>query len=110
MGDDDTGGIMAKSIGIYVTSDRYLDKIIEICKAAKTKGVETKVFFTHTGTRLCMDNRMKELLDTATVALCKVGFDDNALNPEDGYIDKKAYLSQSWHAEMIYDCNRYLTF
>ncbi len=101
---------MAKSIGIYVTSDRYLDKIIEICKAAKTKGVETKVFFTHTGTRLCMDKRMKDLLDTATVALCKVGFEDNALNPEDGYIDKKAYLSQSWHAEMIYDCNRYLTF
>ncbi len=87
-----------------------MDKIIEICKAAKTKGVETKVFFTHTGTRLCMDKRMKELLDTATVALCKVGFEDNALNSEDGYIDKKAYLSQSWHAEMIYDCNRYLTF
>ena len=101
---------MKKSIGIYVTSDRYLDKIIEVCKAAKTKGVETKVFFTHTGTRLCTDERMKELVDVATVALCKVGFEANELKPEDGYIDKQAYLSQSWHAEMIYDCHRYLTF
>ena len=101
---------MAKSIGIYVTSDRHLDKIIELCKAAKAKGVETKVFFTHTGTRLCLDDRMKELLNVATVALCKVGFEANELNPEDGFIDKKAYLSQSWHAEMILECDRYLTF
>jgi peroxiredoxin family protein len=101
---------MAKSIGIYVTSDQHLEKIIYICKAAKNKGVETKVFFTHTGTRLCMDDRMKELLNVATVALCKVGFEANELNPDDGYIDKKDYSSQSWHAEMIYDCHRYLTF
>lgn len=101
---------MARSIGIYVTSDRHLDKIIKLCQAAKNKGVETKVFFTHTGTRLCTDKRMKELLDVATVALCKVGFEANQLDPEEGYIDKKAYLSQSWHAEMIYDCNRYVTF
>lgn len=36
-----------------------MDKIIKLCKAAKIKGVETKVFFTHTGTRLCTDKRMK---------------------------------------------------
>jgi peroxiredoxin family protein len=101
---------MEKSIGIYVTSDRHLEKIIKVCRAAKTKGVETRVFFTHTGTRLCMDDRMKELLNVATVALCKVGFEANELDPENGYVDKKAYLSQSWHAEMIYDCHRYLTF
>jgi hypothetical protein len=39
-----------------------------------------------------------------------VGFEANALEPEDAKVGEKAFLSQSWHAEMIYDCDRYLVF
>jgi peroxiredoxin family protein len=101
---------MGKSLGIYVTSDQHMDKVIHLCKAAKRKGVETKVFFTHIGTRLSKDARMPELLEVATVALCKVGFEDNALDRAEALVDDSAYASQSWHAEMIYDCDRYVTF
>jgi hypothetical protein len=101
---------MSKIIGIYVTSDKHMDKLIEFCRAARKKGVETRVFFTHQGTRLCTDQRMAELIDVATVALCKVGFEANRLDPVDANVDKKAFASQSWHAEMIYDCDRYLSF
>ena len=101
---------MGKSLGIYVSSDKYLDKVIEVCKAARRQGVEANVFFTHTGTRLCLDPRMKELEKVAHIGLCKVGFESNALEPSQAYVDKKSYSSQSWHAEMIYDCDRYLTF
>lgn len=101
---------MEKKLGIYVTSDRYLEQLIELCKAAKKKGVAVKVFFTHHGTRLCTHPRMKELETYVEIALCKVGFESNQLDKDSAYVEDKAYASQSWHAEMIYDCDRYLTF
>ena len=101
---------MAKTLGIYVSSDRHLDMVISVCEAAKRKGVEAKVFFTHIGTRLCKDPRLNELGKVATIALCKVGFEDNKLSRKEALVDDKAFSSQSWHAEMIYDCDRYLTF
>jgi len=101
---------MGKLLGIYVSSEKYLDQIIQLCRAAKKKEVGVRIFFTHNGTRLCTDPRLKELEGLATVALCKVGFEANALEPKDAKVEEKAFLSQSWHAEMIYDCDRYLVF
>ena len=101
---------MSKSLGIYVSSDKHLDKLIKLCQAAKKKHVKVKVFFTADGTRLCIDPRMKELLTLAQVALCKVGFESHQLKRSDAKVDEKAYLNQTWHAEMIYDCDRYITF
>lgn len=101
---------MNKTLGIYVTSDRHLEKLILLCKAAKKKGVAVKVFFTHEGTRLCTDPEMEALAGIVDVALCKVGFESLELDESKTSLDRSAYSSQSWHAEMIYDCDRYLTF
>ncbi len=101
---------MNKSIGIYVTSDQHLDKIIKLCRAAKEKNIEVSVFLTHLGTLLSTKRRLKELQGLARIALCKVGFESNKLQRSDSILDDKAYTSQSWHAEMIYVCDRYLTF
>ncbi len=101
---------MKKTLGIYVTSDRHLEKLMLLCKAAKKKGVAVKVFFTHEGTRLCTDPQMEELAGIVDVALCKVGFEGLKLEEAKAVLDRSAYSSQSWHAEMIYDCDRYLTF
>jgi hypothetical protein len=101
---------MEKTLGIYVTTDRYLEQLIMLCKAAKKKGVAVKVFFTHQGTKLCTHPRLEELKKYVEIALCKVGFEGNQLDRSKAYVDDKAYTSQSWHAEMIYDCDRYLTF
>ena len=101
---------MKKTLGIYVTSDRHLDQLMPLCRAAKKKGVTVKVFFTHEGTRLCTDPQLKELAEMVDVALCKVGFESLELDQSRVVLDKQAYSSQAWHAEMIYDCDRYLTF
>jgi len=101
---------MSKTIGIYVSSDQHLDSLIKLCRAAKKKDVAVKVFFTHIGTRLCTEVRIRQLEELATVALCKVGFESNKLKKEDAQIDEKKFLSQSWHAEMIHGCDRYLAF
>ena len=99
-----------KSLGIYISSDRHLDQLIKLCRSAKNKGVTIKLFFTHLGTRLCTDPRMDELQQLADVALCKVGFADNRLDASDATVNEKGFSSQAWHAEMIYDCDRYISF
>ncbi len=101
---------MDKILGVYVSSERNLDQLIKFCRAAKQKGVNVKLFFTHLGTKLCTDPRLSELEGLAEIALCKVGFEDNELDPSASEVDKKGFASQSWHAEMIYDCDRYITF
>ena len=101
---------MGKILGVYVSSDRNLDQLIRLCRSAKKKDVQVKLFFTHLGTRLCTDPRINELKELAEVALCKVGFESNKLNPSDSRISEKGFTSQTWHAEMIYDCDRYITF
>jgi len=99
-----------KTLGIYVTTDRYLDQLIRLCQAAKKKGVAVKVFFTHQGTRLCTNPRIEELKQYVELALCKVGFEGNRLERGLAPVADKAFASQSWHAEMIYDCDKYVTF
>ena len=101
---------MNKTLGVYVSSDRSLSQLIKLCRSAKNKGVTVKLFFTHLGTRLCTDPRMVELKSLADVALCKVGFEDNELDPSKAVVDVKGFSSQAWHAEMIYDCDRYISF
>ena len=101
---------MNKKLGIYVSSDLHLDKVIKLCQAAHRKGVEVRVFFTHRGTRLCLEPQLEELQRCAKIALCKVGFESNELDPDKTKLDKEAFTSQSWHVEMIYECDRYVTF
>ncbi len=101
---------MDKILGVYVSSDRNLSQLIKLCQSAKKKGVKVKLFFTHLGTRLCADPRLIELEQLAEIAVCKVGFEDNGLDISDAKINEKDFSSQSWHAEMIYDCDRYITF
>jgi hypothetical protein len=43
---------MAKKLGVFVSSDKHLDKIISLCQAAKKKDVEVTIFFSHLGTLL----------------------------------------------------------
>jgi len=99
-----------RTLGIYVSSDRHFDKLLELCRAAKRQNVDVHVFFTHLGTRLCTDSRMTELQEIVTVAMCKVGFEDNKLERSETTLDDKAFSSQSWNADMIYDCDRYISF
>jgi len=101
---------MSKTLSICVSSTEHMDKLIKLCRAAKKKDVKVRLFLTHIATRLTKDPRFGELLEVANVALCHVGFESqNLLKPVLG-LEEKAYASQSFHAEMILDCDQYLSF
>ena len=101
---------MARSLAIFVSSDRHLDKIIELCRTAKKKQVEVTVFFSHLGTNLTQDPKFGELEGLANMSLCNVAFEGHGLKPPVPGITENAYATQARHAEMIQNCDRYLVF
>ncbi len=102
---------MSKRLGMYVSSDQHLDKIIKLCQACKNKGVDVHIFLTHIGTRLCNDPRLEELKGLAHVAMCNVGFEDNKLDKDIAtrVISEKDFATQARHGEMVEEVDRYLT-
>ena len=101
---------MAKSLGILVSSNQHLDKIIKVCKAAKNKNVDVTIFFTHLGTLLTQDSRFGELQGLASMSLCKVAFESLGLKPPVHGIGEKDFATQARHAEVIEGCDRYMVF
>ena len=99
-----------KKLGIFVSSDRHLDKIIKLCEAAKQKGVEVMIFFTHRGTLLTQDPRFSELKGKAKVSLCRVAFENHGLKSAVEGINERRLDTQARNVEMIEECDRYLVF
>ena len=101
---------MARHLGVFVSSDKHLEKTIELCKAARKKDVDVTIFFTHVGVLLTQDPRFEELEELATMAVCNVGFESHGLEPPVVGIGEKDYATQARHGEMIEDCDRYVAF
>lgn len=102
---------MARQLGILVSSDQHLDKVIDLCKAAREKGdIEVTIFFTHLGTKLTQDSRFGELEGLATMSLCNVGFESHGLTPPVQGIAEGDFATQARHGELIEESDRYLVF
>lgn len=100
---------MARKLGVFVSSDLHLDKLIGILKAAKEKGIEAKVFLTHRGVLLTQDPRFGELEGLAHVALCNVGFEGYGLKKPIKVVADRDFATQARHAEIIEECDRYIS-
>ncbi len=101
---------MARNLGVFVNSDKHLDKIIELCKAAGKKGVDVTIFFSHLGTLLTQYPRFGELEGLAKMSVCNVGFEHHGLEPPVVGIGEKDYATQARHGEIIEECDRYVVF
>ncbi|HEJ83473.1 MAG TPA: hypothetical protein ENO25_02795 [Desulfobacteraceae bacterium] len=102
---------MSKKLGVFVSSDKHLDKLIALCRAVKNMGdVEVILFFTHLGTLLTQDPRFGELEGLAKMSLCNVGFESHNLKPPVVGIGEKDYGTQARHGELIEECDRYVAF
>jgi hypothetical protein len=102
---------MSRKLGVFVSSDQHLDKIIKLCEAAQKKGdVEVTIFFSHLGTLLTQDPRFGKLEGKGKLALCNVGFESHGLKPPVVGVGEKDYATQARNGEMIEDCDRYVAF
>ena len=101
---------MSKSLGIFVSSNQHINKIIKLCKAARKKDVDVTIFFTHLGTLLTQGKKFDELKGLASMTLCKVAFERQGLRPPVPGIGEKDFATQARHAEVIEECDRYVVF
>jgi hypothetical protein len=100
---------MSNSLGIFVSSNKHFDKVLKLCRAAKNKGIEVTLFFSHLGILLTQDPRFIEF-EGLKMSVCKVGFEAHGLKPPVPGIGEKNYTTQAVHAELIDDCDRYVAF
>ena len=70
---------MKKKLSIYVSSDQHLEKLINLCRAAKKKHVEVNIFFTHLGVKLTNHPRFGKLQGLAKMSLCNMAFEAHKL-------------------------------
>ena len=102
---------MAKRLGVFVSSDEHLDKLIKLCEASKNKGdIDVTIFFSHLGTKLTRDPRFSELEGMAEMSLCNVGFESHGLKPPVQGIAEGDFATQARNGELIEDCDRYVVF
>ncbi len=102
---------MADKLGILVSSDRHLDHVVELVRAAHAKGKETQVFFTGSGVHLTLDPKFAELAGKAKLWICDVSFRANGYHGREEEVpgvDFKSFATQGRNAEMLAESDRYV--
>lgn len=103
---------MAKSLGIFVTSDENMPHIMGIVKAAKAKGSNVKVFFTWTATKLAKHEDFPALCEMADdVSICVDSYQKQGYAVDDipeGLTAQKM-ATQAQHGIIIEDFDCYLS-
>ena len=104
---------MAESLGILVSSEKYLDYVVNLTKAAHAKGKAVSLFFTGKGVLLTMQPQFKELVGKAKLSVCDVSFRANGLHGREEEVPGvgfKDFATQARNAEMLARSDRYLVF
>ena len=103
-------------LGILVPTDKNLNHLIGVAKAAKKAGKVITVFFTHTGVLLTQEAKYPELAEIINrdegdeISLCNVRWEELGLKgkPVPAAMGDKDLATQSRHCAMLGTCDRYL--
>jgi peroxiredoxin family protein len=103
---------MATSLGILIASDRHFPHVLGLARAASKRGVAVRIFLTHKGVRLVKEPDLPELASLARIDLCRHSLEAEGLDPEAAaaVLGAEAISTQARHADLIYECDRYLVF
>jgi predicted peroxiredoxin len=101
---------MDDRLGILVSSNKHLDCVIALTKAAHDKGKKVQIFFTGQGVLLTQQPEFAKLVGKAKLSVCDVSFRANGLEGEVPGVGFKDFATQARNAEMIKECDRYLVF
>jgi hypothetical protein len=105
-----------ETLGIFVPTNKHIDHLIGIVKAAKKAGKTLCIFLTHDGCLITQDPKYQELADMVgpdeldEISLCNVGWEELGLKdrPIPAGMDPEDLATQSRHCTMIGKCDRYL--
>jgi hypothetical protein len=101
-----------EKLGILVPTNKHIDHVIGVVRAAKKAGKELVIFFTHEGVLMSQDPKYKELADMGPeeMTLCNVRWEELGLKgePIPAGMGEKGLATQSRHVSLIGKCDRYL--
>lgn len=101
---------MGDRLGILVSSDKHLEKVIALTAAAHEKGKSVQIFFTGQGVLLTQKQEFEQLVGKAKLSVCDVSFRANELEGDVPGVGFKDFATQARNAEMIAECDRYVVF
>jgi hypothetical protein len=104
---------MVDTLGILVNTDKYLDDVVNLTRAAHSKGKDIQIFFTGKGVLLTLKPDFKKLVGKARLAICDVSFRSNGLHGREDEVPGvgfKDFATQAKNAEMVVDMDRYVVF
>jgi hypothetical protein len=104
---------MADHLGILVSSDRHLDYVVHMTRAAHAKGKQISLFFTGRGVLLSLAPQFSELVGKARLAVCDISFREYSLPARMAEIpglEGVEFTTQAKHAEILSESDRYLVF
>jgi hypothetical protein len=105
-----------ETLGILVPSNKHIDHLIGIARAAKKAGKVLCIFLTHDGCLITQDPKYQELADIVgpeeidKISLCNVGWEELGLKgqPIPAGMDPEDLATQSRHCALMGTCDRYL--
>ena len=101
---------MAEKLGLLVSSDKHLDYVINLTRAARDKGKDVEIFFTGQGVLLTQSPDFTKLVGNAKMSLCDVSFRALGLEGDVPGFGFKDFATQAKNAEIIKNSDRYLVF
>lgn len=95
-----------KKLGILVNTDKNLEHLLGLCRAAEKGGVEVSLFVMDDGTHLLKRKEFQKLIDAGvSTAICDHSY------REKGYtetLENVKHGSQFDHALITHECDRYI--
>lgn len=101
---------MTDKLGILVGTDRHMEHIINITRAAHAKGKAIEIFFTGAGVKLTQREDFKQLVGKAKLSVCDVSFRGLGFYGDVPGVGFKDFATQARNAEMMDGCDRYVVF
>ncbi len=98
------------TLGILVSSDKYMDYVVNLTNAAYAKGKDVRIFFTGDGVMLTQSPKFEKLVGKAEISVCDVSFRAKGLKGDVPGLGFKDFATQARNAEMLAECERYVVF
>jgi hypothetical protein len=101
---------MADTLGILVNTDKHLDFVINLTKAAYSKGKQVLIFFTGNGVKLTQSDEFSKLVGMAEMSICTESFNKFGFSGKVPGVDLDGFVTQEKNSELISRSDRYLVF
>lgn len=108
--------VQKEILGILVITNRNIDHLIGVARAAKEAGKALCIFLTHEGCLITQDPKYQELAcildpeEENEISLCNVGWEEYGLKdqPIPTGMTPKELATQSRHCALVDRCDRYM--